>query len=57
MNTIMGRNFVSCAVALYAGLSSVAALTPEGMISANRYGVATPNPTGVCFDFLDDNPL
>ncbi|KAK8877478.1 dipeptidyl-peptidase V [Apiospora arundinis] len=42
----MGRNFVSCAAALYAGLSSVAALTPEGMISANRYGDAVPNPTG-----------
>ncbi|KAK7946851.1 uncharacterized protein PG986_011172 [Apiospora aurea] len=42
----MGRGFVSCALALYAGLSSVAALTPEGMISANRYGDAIPNPTG-----------
>ena len=44
----MGRGFLSCALALYAGLSSVTALTPEGMISANRYGDAIPNPTGVC---------
>ncbi|KAK8068210.1 hypothetical protein PG996_007322 [Apiospora saccharicola] len=42
----MGRGFLSCALALYAGLSSVTALTPEGMISANRYGDAIPNPTG-----------
>jgi hypothetical protein len=44
---LLGGKLVQLAVLVASALPSVSAITPEQLLSANRYGAAKPNPAGV----------